>query len=250
MSNDRGAHSAMYRPTGLADKIDTRISEVMFRYRSCEEKRAKCRSSYLSFVRADRRVVREYFPAIPRIWDLRAALVARETERKETVISHSSRDPARRIRTKRHSSTCNHSRHPRPPRLIHSPRGPAYKTAPEFGGVRDHVSRAIRISREWLPMIFHLGIVRDRPTRHREHASSQEYTGNSCGKLSAECSAPFLLSRIKIVFDTSHDTADNVILQIVSYVQGAKIIRGSSVLANLKNKIRELIEVRHNCASY
>lgn len=36
--------------------------------------------------------------------------------------------------------------HPR--RLIHAPRGPAYKTAPEFGGVRDHVGRAIRISRE------------------------------------------------------------------------------------------------------
>lgn len=143
LSNDRDAqsHSAMHRPT---DKIGTRISEVVSRYRSREEKRAKCRSSYLSSPACGTsRVVREYFTAIP-CADPRAAST-RERKRGGRVL-HSSRAILLAGSTYgRHSSTCNHSTSGThaAARLIH-----AYKTAPEFGGVRDHVSRAIRISRE------------------------------------------------------------------------------------------------------
>jgi len=56
-------------------------------------------------------------------------------------------------------------------------------------------------------------------------------------KLSAECSAPFLLSLlIEIVSDTSRDIAE-ITLSCKLYGQDARIIQDCSILANLKDKI-------------
>jgi len=78
-------------------------------------------------------------------------------------------------------------------------RGGSHKTAPEFGGVRDHVSRAIKISREWLPMIFHLGIV--KPSID---------AGEFPGKLRAKCHLTPSLANHQLTFCDIDDAASSL----------------------------------------
>lgn len=92
----------MHGPTGQADKIGIRISEVVSRYRPREDKRAKCRSFYLSPLRplrAERRVVREYFSAVPSVDPRTASMFKRERERANRVLHSSRAILRRRIRT-------------------------------------------------------------------------------------------------------------------------------------------------------
>lgn len=129
LSNDRDAHSAMHRPTGPTDKMGTRISEVVSRYRSREEKRAKCRSSYLSPLRPCVRNLREYFSAILSADSLRE----KEREEREAAFYILAARSCSQDLNERHSSTCNHSRHPR--RGLFTRRGgPHIKLLPSSAG--------------------------------------------------------------------------------------------------------------------
>lgn len=118
-------------PTGPADKMGTRISEVVSRYRSREEKRAKCRSSYLSPLRPCVRNLREYFSAILSADSLQEK--EKERERREAAFYILAARSCSQDLNGRHSSTCNHSWHPR--RGLFTRRGgPHIKLLPSSAG--------------------------------------------------------------------------------------------------------------------